>query len=567
VRDTRKPRHASVRKPASAPAFVLVRSSVLCALAATCVLALALAGCSKISTSGQMTGARNPTTIPGVVRMAIKAEPNTLNPVLSGLIEEGEVEGAIFNGLVKYDGHANLLPDLAVAVPSLSNGGISRDGKTITYHLRRGVTWQDGAPFTAADVAFTYRAYTDPKVNTFYTSTYKRITSLATPDPYTVVIHMKTPFALAILQFFERSTGGFVIPEHILARSADMNTDPFGKHPLGTGPFVVDSWDHGSLIVLKANPHYFGGPPKVHEVDIHIVPNPNTQITMASSHELDVAAYLTPVQYPQIQSIPGMHALLVPTLLERFLTFNITHAPLSDPTVRRALALALDRERINTTAYIGTAITAQTLIPPSNWAYDPTGAIPYDPALAKSLLDHDGWIPGPDGIRMKDGKPLSFGLLNQTESNALSTMAQEIQRAWLTIGVSVDLRAVNKSVIYGNPGLATDGKFDALLDDWEADPDPDRNQIIETVSFAPHSYNDAFYSDPEVDLWSEQAVTTYDMATRKRLYSLIQQRLNRDVPYVPLVWEGRIFAVNNDLRNFMPAPGSTSFWNAETWQI
>ncbi len=520
-----------------------------------------------MSTSGGMTGAPSAATVHGVVRMAIKAEPNTLNPPLSGLIEEGEVEGAIFNGLVQFDGNANLVPDLAVAVPTLGNGGISRDGRTITYHLRHDLKWQDGVPLTSADVAFTYRAYTDPKVNTFYTQTYKRITSLDTPDPYTVVIHMQTPFALAILQFFERSTGGYVIPEHILAKSADFNTDPFGKHPLGSGPFVLDRWDHGSLIVLKANPHYFAGQPKVREVDIHIVPNPNTQITMASSHELDVAAYLTPVQYPLVKAIPGMHALLVTTLLERFLTFNCTREPFTDPTVRRALALALDRDRINQTAYLGTAVTAQTLIPPTNWAYDPQGAPAYDPALAKSLLDKDGWVAGADGIRAKNGRQLSFNLLNQTESNALGTMAQEIQRAWLAIGASVDIRAVAKNVIYGNPGLATDGKFDVLLDDWEADPDPDRNQIIETKSFAPHSYNDAFYSDPDVDRWSEQAVTTYDLATRKQLYSLIQRRLNRDLPYVPLVWEGRIFAVNDELRNFEPPPGSTSFWNAQTWQI
>ena len=527
---------------------------------------LASVACTRVSTSGA-AGGPNQWTVQGVLRMAIKAEPNTLNPVLSGLIEEGEVEGAIFDGLVKFDDHGNLQPDLAVAVPSQENGGISRDGRTITYHLRHGVTWQDGAPFSAADVAFTYRAYTDPTVNTFYTETYKRITKLETPDPFTVVIHMKEPFAPALLQFFELNTGGFVIPEHLLSRSADFNSDPFGKHPVGTGPFTLERWDHGSLIVLRANPHYFGGMPKVREVDVHIVPNPNTQITMLSSHELDVAAYLTPVQLAQVRQIAGVHALLVPTLLERFLTFNGKRAPFDDPVVRRALAMALDRERLNRTAYVGTAVTAQTLIPPSSWAYDPAGAPGYGPKIAASLLQRDGWVLAADGTRHKGGRQLSFGLLNQTESNALSTMGQEIQREWLAIGVTTQLRAVPKNVIYGNPGLATDGKFDSLLDDWEADPDPDRSQIIETKSFAPHSYNDAFYSDADVDRWSEQALATYDAPARKRLYSLIQRRLNRDLPYVPLVWEGRIFGVNDDLHGFAPAPGSTEFWNATSWRI
>jgi peptide/nickel transport system substrate-binding protein len=528
---------------------------------------LGVAGCSRVTTSGGGPNVGNRSTIHGLVRLAIIAEPNTLNPVLSGLIQEGYMEGAVFNGLVKLDDRENMVPDLATEVPSLANGGISRDGKTITYHLRHGVTWQDGAPFTSADVTFTYQTYINPKVNSFYTATYQRIASIDTPDPYTAVLHLKAPFAAALENFFHRDTGGFVIPKHILEKSADINTDPFGKHPVGTGPFRLERWDHGSLIVLKPYIHYFGGTPKLHEIDVHIVVNPNTQLEMVSSHELDVAAYLVPVQYAQIQHMPGIRTVLKPTLLERFLTFNLRRAPFGDDRVRRALALALDRDRIGATAYNSTSTQAQTLIPPWNWAYDPTGAPTYDVAQAKVLLDEAGWRLGPDGVRSKKGRKLSFGLLSQSESNPLSAMAQEIQRAWHEIGVIADIHSVSKSVIYGNPGLATDGKFDALMDDWGATPDPDRSLIIETKSFEPHAYNDAFYSDPDVDVWSEQAGMTFDIAKRKQLYSLIQQRLNRDLPYVPLVWEGRIYAINTDLRGFMPEPVFTDFWNAETWQI
>lgn len=533
---------------------------------AACALAVLTLGCTRVGTStGQPGGNRS--TIHGVLRLAIIAEPNTLNPVISGLIQEGYMEGAIFDGLVMLDDHGDVVPDLATVVPSLRNGGISRDGKTITYHLHRGVRWQDGARLTSADVAFTYRTYINPKVNSFYTAVYQRITSISTPDPYTVVLHLKAPFAPAIVKLFERATGGFVIPKHILETSADVNTDPFGKHPVGSGPFRLERWDHGALLLLKANTNYFKGAPKVAEVDVRIIPNPDTQLEMVGSHELDVAAQLVPAQYSQIQHVSGIRAALVPSLLERFLTFNLRRAPFDDVRVRRALALALDRNRIAQTAYAGTSTLAQTLIPPSSFAYDPTGAPSYDPALAKSLLDQAGWLAGPDGMRAKAGRPLSFVLLSQTESNPLSAMAQEIQRAWRDIGVAADIRSVPRNVIYGNPGLATDGKFDALVDDWGADPDPDRTEIIETKSFAPQSYNDAFYSDPDVDRWSEAAATTYDIAKRKELYSKIQQRMNRDLPYVPLVWEGRIYAVNTDLRNFLPEPVFSDFWNSEHWQI
>ncbi len=549
------------------PAFFALRRPARAGAALFgCALVMLGAACSKVGTSTQQLRG-NRSTIHGVVRLAIIAEPNTLNPVLSGLIQEGYMEAAIFDGLIMLDNHANIIPDLATVVPSLANGGISPDGKTITYHLRHGVTWQDGVPFTSADVVFTYQTYINPKVNTFYTAIYQHITSVSTPDPYTVVLHLKAPYAPALIQFFERGTGGFVIPKHILEKSPDINTDPFGKHPIGTGPFRLERWDHGSLLLLKANPRYFKGAPKVGEVDVRIVVNPNTQLEMVGSHELDVAAQLVPAQYSQIQQTAGIRAVLVPSLLERFLTFNMQHQPFGDIRVRRALSLALDRNRIVQTAYAGTSTLAQTLIPPSSWAYDPTGAAAYDPAAARALLDSAGWIVGPDGVRTKNGRALSFVLLNQTESNPLSTMAQEIQRAWRDIGVAADLRFVPRNVIYGNPGLATDGKFDALVDDWGADPDPDRSFMIETKSFAPQAYNDAFYSDPEVDLWSEEATATYDLTQRKASYSKIQRRLNRDLPYLPLVWEGRIYAVNTDLLNFLPEPVFSDFWNAQQWQI
>lgn len=532
------------------------------------LLVLAAAGCTKVTTSTGVLSTGNRATIHGLVRVAIIAEPNTLNPVTSFLIQEAYMEGAIFNGLVKLDNHGNWVPDLATTVPTVANGGISPDGKTMTYHLRRGVTWQDGAPFTSADVAFTYRTYINPKVNTGYTAIYQHIASVEAPDPFTVVLHLKAPFAPANDYFFVMGNGGFVIPKHLLEKSPDINTDPFGKHPIGTGPFRLERWDHGSLIVLKPYQRYFGGVPKLREIDVHIIVNPNTQLEMVTSHEIDVAAQLVPVQYAQIQGMSGVRAVLAPTLLERFLTFNLRREPFRDARVRRALALALNRDRIGATAYSGTSVLAQSLIPPSSWAYDPSGAPAYDVAQAKALLDQAGWRVGPDGIRVKNGRRLSFGLLNQTEITSLSSMAQEIQRAWHDIGVDADIQAVPRNVIYSNPsGLAFSGRFDALIDDYAFIPDPDLSLNIETHSFAPHGFNLAFYSDRDVDSWSEQGLTTMDAGKRKRLYSLIQRRLNRDLPHVPLVWEGRIYAINSDLRGFLPEPVNTDFWNAEQWQI
>src|SRR5579864_2161448 len=478
--------------------FITFRTSLgRCATGLLCVaIAIQVYGCTRVSTSGGSPNGGNRSTVHGVVRVAIKAEPNTLDPLTSGLVQEAYVETAIFDGLLQYDGQEQLVPDLALVVPTQQNGGISRDGKTLTFHLRRGVRWQDGQPFTSADVAFTYRMYIDPKTNGFYRQTYLRIARLDTPDPYTVVLHLTEPYAAALYRFFLRGGGGYVVPKHILEHSADVNTDRFNQSPLGTGPFRMVRWDHGAQIVLEANRDYFAGPPHVHTVQFTIVPVPNTALSQLASHEVDVATDLTPTQYAGMKQLAGVRVFLVPTYYERFLTYNTRRPPFDDIRVRRALALALDRAHIAATAYAGTAVVADSLLPPYSWAYTKDNDAPqYDLQAARALLQAAGWTAGADHAWHKNGRTLSFSLLNQPESHALTTMAVETQRAWQMLGIPVDIHQVARNLIFGSPGLAYSGRFDVLVDDWSADTDPDRTHITAGKEIAPRGFNDSFFAD------------------------------------------------------------------------
>jgi len=550
--------------------FITFRTSLgRCATGLLCAaIAIQVYGCTRVSTSGGSPNGGNRSTVHGVVRVAIKAEPNTLDPVTSGLVQETYVETAIFDGLLQYDSREQLVPDLAMVVPTQQNGGISKDGKTIVFHLRHGVRWQDGQPFTSADVAFTYELYINPKTNGFYRQTYRRITRIDTPDQYTAVLHLTEPYAPALYRFFLRGGGGYVVPRHVLERSADVNTDRFNQSPLGTGPFRLVRWDHGAQILLEANPEYFAGAPRIKAIHLMIVADPNTALSQLASHEMDVVTDLTPSQYTSIKQMNGLRSFLVPTYYERFLTYNARRAPFDDPRVRRALALALDRRHIGDTAYAGTAVLADSLIPPYSWAYTNDNAAPhYDPQAAKALLQAAGWTMGADHAWHKNGRTLSFSLLNQPESHALTTMAVEIQRAWQQLGIDVAIQQVARNVIYGSPGLAYSGRFDVLLDDWSADTDPDRTHITAAAEIAPRGFNNSFFADPEVDRLSELAMLTYDQTRRAALYTQIQRRLNQDLPYVPLVWEQRIYAVNTDLRGFAPEPIYSDFWNVQDWQI
>jgi peptide/nickel transport system substrate-binding protein len=524
---------------------------------------LALAACSRISQTSGGEAPGNPWTEPGVVRISVNTDVNTFNPVVSKLYVENYIQEAVFSGLVKYDSSGDLIGDLAKAVPSRANGGISADGRVITYHLRHGAEWQDGVPVTSADVAFTYKLIMDPAVDSPVQSTYARIARLLAPDPYTVVLELKQPFAPVLSQVFCNGAFGGIVPEHILEHSRDINRDPFALHPVGSGPYALTRWVRGSLIVLTANPRYFGGAPHVREIDIQVLPSENTQLIEMEGHQLDVASQARPSQLPAYRAIAGTRILMAPTYVLSSIAFNTTRPPFDDVRVRVALAMALDRPRIAETAFAGTAIPAQTFIPPYNWAFDPdNGAPPYDIVASRRLLDDAGWRMGPDGIRVKDGKRFSFGLLHY-EGTTAAIIAQEAQADWREAGVEALIRAAPRNVVVGT--IEPAGTFDAVVEGTGYDADPDRSQFQESQFAEPHGFNDARYKDPDLDAWTEAALQTYDRTQRRRFYALIQRRLNRDEPWIPIAWERFVYAVNTDLRNFSPETVNSDFWNVERW--
>ncbi|HKW45228.1 MAG TPA: ABC transporter substrate-binding protein [Candidatus Eremiobacteraceae bacterium] len=529
--------------------------------------AMCSAGCSRVSESSTSAGSANGAwTLPGVARVEIQSEPATLDPLLARDVPEVDVEGAIFDGLVKVDDRSQLVPDLALEVPSRANGGIAADGVTITYHLRRGVRWQDGAPLTSADVAFTYRMLIQAGINSPYTGFYRSyVRSVKTPDPYTVIVRLAKPYAPAIGRLFVGTTDGLIVPEHLLAHTADINQDAFNTHPVGSGPFELARWDHGSQIVLKPFAGYFGGAPHLHEIDIDVVLNQNTVVAMLESHELDVAGVI-PAQYATVRKLDGFDTHLVLSTTLRLLTFNLQRQPFDDPIVRRALTLALDRSRITAATSNGIAYPASSLIPPNDWAYSPdSGAMKFNPRLARAMLDADGWVAGSDGVRTKNGRRLSFSVVTYLGTSADHGLPEVLQSAWRAVGAEASIRYVPIIVMYGEPGIAADGKFDVSLDGFNFDIDPDRANYFEARFDRPNGGNQARYDDPDVFAWSEAALGIYDQDVRKAYYVRIAQRVNRDVPYVPLHWQRFVYVVNTSLKGFKAEPVTSDFWNVQEW--
>ena len=527
---------------------------------------VALSACTRISTSAQPP-ATHRGTIPGVARVAIRGDITTLNPVLMGIYSENYISEAIFNGLVKLDDRGDVLPDLITRVPSRANGDISDDGKTITYHLRRGVTWQDGAPLSAADVKFTYAITTNPKTNSPGQAQYAAIRSVDTPDAFTIVVRLREPFAPVFTQLFCAGGNGGIVPKHLLERSADFNTDPFARRPVGSGPFEVERWQPGSILVLKPNPHYFGGKPRLNEIDIRFVADTNTAAAMVASREIDLTG-ISKDQIPGVRGATGVRILEIPSASLDWIQFNVRHAPFSDVRVRQALTLALDRHRIVSNALRDTAVPAESLIPPANWAYAADNGSPrYDPARAKQLLAEAGWAPGPDGTLRKNGRSFEFALDTLAGSTIIASMALQAQAAWRAIGVNAVIRPLPPNLLYGLTGPLTTGNFDVEMSGFGFDVDPDRANTLESRYFPPRGQNSSRYSDPQMDAWLEAARHTYDRRERARLYALVQRKANEDLPIIPLAWLKYVYAVNVDLHGLRPETINSDFWNVQDWSI
>jgi peptide/nickel transport system substrate-binding protein len=529
------------------------------------VAALAAAGCSKVSNGVAPVGAGEP----GVVRIVGFGGIDSLVPELSASaasVDVGQFWGA---WLFLVNDRGDLEPDLATEVPTYQNGGVSRDGLTLTYHLRRGVTWHDGAPFDARDVIFTWHAIMNPRNNVLTREGYDDIVSMTAPDPYTVRVLLAHPYSPAVATFFGPSLEPMcILPAHLLGDLPDINHASYDNKPIGTGPFEITDYEPGTKIVLMPNPHYWRGPPKLREVDFLMASDPNTQALMVRTGEADLYYDPPAALLPQLRSAPGVHTGDLTFDEFWYLTINEKHPPLDDVRVRRAIAEVVDRNFLVNRILQGVAIPATTDQPPFSWAFDPdVHEPPYDPVDAGRLLDAAGWLRGPDGVREKDGRSLSLVVSTSINWSDAKRFAVVFQQAMKQIGAAVSIKTYPTAVLEGSAGsggVINTGRFDLVIEGWLAGVDPDDSALWLCDQQPPNGYNHAYSCDPRIDAQEAIALTSYDRGVRKAAYGRIQELLAEDVPVVFLYYSKRDDAIRDDLGDYRPAPAVTEFWN--TWQ-
>ena len=541
------------------------------ALAGVC----GLAGCSKVGTSSEAGGAAgggNPWTQHGVLRIGNLQEPDTLDPEVGNQQIDSDLAmlwgGFFFN----WSDQNQYVPELATELPTLQNGGISKDGRTITYHLRRGVTWHDGAPFDARDVIFTWHAIMNKSNNIPSTVGFDLVTAIDQVDPFTIRVHLKQSWAPFVATFFNQSGTPFpVLPAHILAKYPNIKQVPYNSQPIGTGPFSVQRWQRGSKIVFEANPHYWRGAPKLKRIEYDPVPNENTIVTLIQSHEIDLEYNGSAANWQQLKSVPGTRATLTDFNQFGQLALNTSSPLLADVSVRKALWYALDSPGIIERVSHGVNVPGYTDQPSFSWAYNPNVThYNYDPAKARQLLDAAGWKPGADGIRTKNGTRLSITLAGVSGSANGTAVAVQAQRYWKDVGVEAEVKNYTTSLFfasYGAGGIVQTGKFDAAFFSWVGGTDPDDSTLIMCDQFPPNGQNVYHFCNKTLDAAERVALASNDRAVRKKAYDRVQAIMADQVPLVISWYVRRITVENTDLKNYKPAHAVTPFWNSWEWEI
>ncbi len=522
------------------------------------VLVVLLAACSQ---SDQLRSLEQPddkkpvfgdTFIEGSI-----GDASTLLPILASDSASSTINGLVYSGLVRYNGDLKVVGDLA------ESWDISEDNLTITFHLRKNITWHDGVPMTSADVLFTYQLYVDPETPTAYAESYRQVKKAEAPDDYTFKVTYEQPYAPALI-----SWSLSILPKHLL-EGVKITESRLARHPVGTGPYRFVEWLDGEKIVLEANPDYFAEGPYIKRFVFRIIPDTSTQFLEIQTGGLDYMS-LQPLQYDRQTDTPAFKRLFNKY---RYLSFGYTYLgynlkrPLfQDRRVRQALSYAIDKQEIIDGVLLGYGKIATGPYKPDTWVYNPdVPRYDYNPKKARELLAAAGWADRDgDGILDKDGKPFRFTIVTNQGNDLRSKAGEIIQRRFRQVGVDVQLRIIEWATFLKE--FIHPGKFDATILGWSTGPDPDQYNIWHSSKTGPRELNFVGYKNAEVDALLEKGRRVFDEQQRKQSYDRIQQILAEDQPYTFLFVPESLSAVASRFHGIKPTAAGIRY-NFTQWYV
>jgi peptide/nickel transport system substrate-binding protein len=568
-------------------------------LSLTCIFLLT--GCfgskpnSSSSQQSQITSSSNGNN---TLRLLYWQAPTILNPHLSGGTKDLEGSRVIYEPLASFDKDVKLIPFLAAEIPTIENGGLAKDGKSVTWKLKQGVKWSDGKPFTAADVVFTYNFISNSAVGASTAANYEAVKSIEAINDYTVKIDFKDKNPAWSLPFVGHN--GIVLPRHIFEKYSGANAReaPANLLPVGTGAYRVAQFKPGDIIIYEANPFFReANKPAFKRVELKGGGDATSAArAVLQTGDADYAWNLL-VEAPILKQLEaagkGKIEASSGTFVERILinqtdpnkqtkdgersSLQFPHPFFSDKKVRQAFNYAIDRDTIVKQLYgVAGRPTANHLVLPEIYN-SPNTTFEFNLKKAAALLDEAGWKDtNGNGIRDKNG--VEMNVLFQTSVNPLRQKIQEIVKQQLTsLGVKVDLKSIDSSIYFANDPANPDtvARFQAdiqMFSNGNSNPDPGaymKNWTCEEIAQKKNNWskpNSSRYCNPEYDkLWKQSAIEL-NPEKRRQLFIQMNDLLIKDAIVIPLVARANVNGVSNRLAGVEATPWDTQTWNIKDWK-
>jgi peptide/nickel transport system substrate-binding protein len=462
----------------------------------------------------------------------------------------------------RYGPKGEEIPELVTEIPTKANHGVSADGRTVTWHLRHNVKWSDGAPFDASDVVYTVSVAKDPSNNLAVRDPWDRLASVDAPNPYTVVFHFKQPYALFVEDYFSTNSSTAVLPKHILGPGTAINDAPYNALPVGIGPFRYTAYHRGDDVEMEANPYYWRGKPKLQKVIYKIIPDDNTIFTQLQTGELDLWDLVNGVLAQRVKTLPGKS---FSTRLSNYVSavfLNTQHPTVNDPVVRRALSYATNRAVVLDKVVLHNGVLLASIVPKTSVDALDLPVTPFDLGHAAKLLESAGWKRGSDGMRSKNGVPLTFDLAIPSGYAPSATLAAILHDDWGKIGVNVQIHTYATSqffAMYAAGGIIQTGKFDGALFSQGLGPIyANINGSYDCASFPPGGQNATRYCNHKVDALDDQYLHSFDPAARHATAATMQRLIDADTPAIVLYERTFLAAYDSRLTGYHP--NSYSYW-------
>lgn len=475
----------------------------------------------------------------GTLNVGMDDDASSLDPTFQTQFSERQPEYLIFNTLFGLKSDLSIVPELA------DSWWFSKDGLTLTLHLRRGVKFHDATDFNADAVKWNLDHRLNDEVNSPSRRDLKRsILAVEAVDPLTVRIRLKTA-SPSLLGMLAQREGFMASPT-----AARKYGDRFGFHPVGTGPFVFKTWLRNDRIVVERNPNYWDhGKPYLDRVVFHLLENSTVAVPRILTGELDAVSYLSPNQVLPLRGKPGVQLIVNPRARWVSLSLNNAHRPFNDLRVRQAIAYGLDRQKIAAIATAGKGVVANGLTPPGLWWFDKDlMAYPHDPAMAKKLLVQAGY-----------GAGLSLTLSTPPDSlyRPVSALVQEQLQE---VGIKVRIEPVSASM-WGERLM--NGEIDFLPMRYTQRPDPDG--LLSSLLEGSSAQNMVKFRNAEFDALLLKGRAEKDQNRRREIYNRAQEIIAEQLPYINLFFSVEYTALRSGVQNYIFVPDDIPRYR-EVWK-